>query len=89
MTLRVRFPQLAIRRARAMAEDIEKNVLNQRKRDQLSQEVYGLSHRYLRRVGVINRSPSNRVLVALGLELLVRDPATGEEEVIPLMQEEA
>jgi hypothetical protein len=87
--IRMNFPKLAIQRARLICENAERTTSSQPERDRLCQDSVGLTHRYLSRIGKRFRSPSNRVLLSLGLELVVRDPRTGEEEVVPLLLEEA
>ncbi len=49
-------------------------------REQYAQATYGLSYDYLRKIGRVHKRPSGRVLDNMGLEVWVRDPATGLEE---------
>lgn len=88
MTLRVRYPQIAVQKARRLARAAEQSGGNQRQLDRLCQDTVGLTHRYLTRIGTIHKSPSNRALDRLGYELVLRDKTTGEEEVMPLLLEE-
>lgn len=87
--IRLLYPPLAVAKAHALAREVEKNARDQRSRDTLSQQRHGLTHRYLSRVGTVYRQPSNRTLDALGFDLILRDRATGEEELVPWLVEEA
>ena len=81
------FPALALRKAREAVRAAERGGRTAQERDRLCQESTGLTYQYLSRVGKRHRHPSNRVLLNLGLELVLRDPATGEEEKINLAEE--
>jgi hypothetical protein len=85
--IKFKYPKLALERAKEVCRAAEKQAGSQRERDRLCQESVGLTHRYLSRVGKTHRCPSNRTLANLGLELVVRDPRTGQEEKINLREE--
>lgn len=87
--IRMLYPALAVSKARRLAKWANTLGVTQKERDRICQEAYGLTHRYLSRIGTVHRSPSNRVLRSLGFDLVLRDRFTGEEEVIPLLMEEA
>lgn len=87
--LRIRYPKIVEDKAQALARWANKEARTQRARDKLCQDKFGLSHRYLSRVGTIHKSPSNRTLEALGYEVVVRDKDTGAEEVVSLREDVA
>lgn len=78
------YPKIVVEKAQALVRVINKEGTTQRVRDHLSRERFGLTHHYLSRVGTIHKTPSNRTLIELGFEVVVRDKATGAEEVVDL-----
>jgi hypothetical protein len=88
MTLRVLYPKIVVNKVREIVRAADKASKDQAERDSYCQREIGLTHRYLKKVGVTHRSPSNRVLELLGYEVVIRDKNTGEEEVVQMMHEE-
>lgn len=88
MSIKLFYGEVMRKRAQTIVDDIWQNYppgTSWRSRDDYAQRTYGLSFDYLKRLARNDKnrsSPSARVLSNLGLQLIVRDPHTGEEEEV-------
>jgi hypothetical protein len=82
--LKFPYPKIVVEKARALIRVANKEGANQAVREEICRTRFGLSYRYMQRIGTIHKTPSNRTLMELGYEVVVRDKVTGAEEVVDL-----
>lgn len=76
------YNDLMIRKAKAIYE--EARQLHSNDREAYCQDKCGLSYSYLSRIGKSMKQPSARTMMNLGFEVLARDVATGETQVLEM-----
>lgn len=88
MSIKLFYSEVMRKRAQNIVADIWQKYpvgTSWRDRDDYTQQTYGLSFDYLKRLARNDKkrnSPSARVLSNMGLQLIIRDPETGEQEEV-------